>query len=310
MKLSNCFCIGLLLFGTGFLPSTSALAQSRPGNRNGDFGGRLKMMMQRFDTDNDGVVTKSEFKGPAERFSRMDGDSDGKITTAEIADMQNRMREMRQRNGNRRTGDGLSQRHGPDKSPAVGQQAPNFTLKLLNSEETVTLSEIYADKPVVLTLGSYTCPPFRGAIEGIEELSQKYSKEFAFYFVYIKEAHTTDERPSRGNERSGIDFKQPTTYLERESIAKTCQKQIELTMPILVDTLDNAVERLYAGAPNRTYVMDQNGIVLYKGVRGPQGTRPDDVAKAIRKQLSSVPASKDPTALEIPAKKAKQRKIK
>ena len=83
----------------------------------------------------------------------------------------------------------------------------------------------------------------------------------------------------------GIEFKQPTTYLEREFIAKTCQRQIELTMPILIDTLDNAVERLFAGAPNRTYLIDQNGIVLYKGVRGPQGSRPDDVAKAIRNQL-------------------------
>jgi peroxiredoxin len=242
-------------------------------------------MMERLDTNRDGVITKDEFKGSPERFSMMDHNGDGKVDGAEMTAMQNRMQRSNRQGDNRRGPDVFTQRHGADKSPEVGQKVPDFTLQLLHSEKTVTLSEAYRGKPLVLTLGSYTCPPYRNALEAINELSQQYNDQFAFYFVYIKEAHATDERPTRGNERIGIEFKQPTTYLERELIAKTCQQQIELTMPILVDTLDNAVEKLFAGAPNRTYLIDQDGIVLYKGVRGPQGSRPDEVAKAIRKQL-------------------------
>jgi peroxiredoxin len=277
--------LGLLLMAIGILLTTTATAQPRRNDRTGNSENRLKAMMERFDTNRDGVVTKDEFKGSSERFSMMDHNGDGKVDGAEMTAMRNRMQRSNRQGGNRRGPDGFTQRHGTDKSPKVGQKVPDFTLQLLHSEKTVTLSEAYRDKPVVLTLGSYTCPPYRNALEGINDLSQQYDDEFAFYFVYIKEAHATDERPTRGNERIGIEFKQPTTYLERELIAKTCQQQIELTMPILVDTLDNAVEKLFAGAPNRTYLIDQNGIVLYKGVRGPQGSRPDDVSKAIQKQL-------------------------
>jgi hypothetical protein len=38
----------------------------------------------------------------------------------------------------------------------VGDRAPDFTLPLLHSDRTVTLSEEYRQKPVVLIFGSYT----------------------------------------------------------------------------------------------------------------------------------------------------------
>ncbi len=290
MRLTQPLRLGILLTTIGILLTTTATAQPQGKSRDGESGNRMKMMMERLDTNQDGVISEDEFKGPSDRFAMMDGNGDGKVNGKELTTMQERMRQAgrrggRRRGGNRQGGRMLAQRHGVDKSPEVGQKVPDFTLHLLDSEKTVTLSKVYRDKPVVLTLGSYTCPPYRNALEGINELSQQYKDDFAFYFVYIKEAHATDERPSRGNERMGIEFKQPTTYQEREIIAKTCQRQIELTMPILVDSIDNTVERLFAAAPNRTYLINQDGIVLYKGTRGPQGSRPDDVAKAIQKHL-------------------------
>ena len=262
--------------------------------RKGRSGGGMssEMILNRFDTNKDGKLSKGEIPAQAARLQQMiqgaDKNKDGTITKDELTQhFSNGSSQRGRKKGAGRSGDVLTQRHGPDKSPAVGGKAPDFELKLLNSDEKVKFSAIYSDKPVALTLGSYTCPPYRNALEGINDLSQKYSNDFAFYFVYIKEAHATDERPSRGNEFKGIDFEQPKTYQEREVIAKTCQSSIELTMPILVDTLDNAVERLYAGAPNRTYLIDQNGTVLYKGVRGPQGSRPGDIQMAMEKHLAN-----------------------
>ena len=40
--------------------------------------------------------------------------------------------------------------------PAVGQDAPDFTLKTLHGEKTVKLSSFRGRKPVVLVFGSYT----------------------------------------------------------------------------------------------------------------------------------------------------------
>ena len=41
-------------------------------------------------------------------------------------------------------------------APAVGQAAPDFTAKRMNSDETVTLSEYHPGQPKVLIFGSYT----------------------------------------------------------------------------------------------------------------------------------------------------------
>jgi len=40
--------------------------------------------------------------------------------------------------------------------PAVGEPAPDFTLKTLDGSGTVTLSEFHPDRPRVLIFGSYT----------------------------------------------------------------------------------------------------------------------------------------------------------
>ncbi len=43
----------------------------------------------------------------------------------------------------------------PTTEPKPGDMAPDFTLKTLDGE-TFTLSEAYADQPVVIEFGSYT----------------------------------------------------------------------------------------------------------------------------------------------------------
>jgi peroxiredoxin len=40
--------------------------------------------------------------------------------------------------------------------PAVGQVAPDFTLRTSDGEKTVTLSQFRGKKPVVLVFGSFT----------------------------------------------------------------------------------------------------------------------------------------------------------
>ena len=43
-----------------------------------------------------------------------------------------------------------------DMGPAVGQEPPDFDLKLLGSEERVRLSDYRGKRPVALVFGSYT----------------------------------------------------------------------------------------------------------------------------------------------------------
>ncbi len=44
----------------------------------------------------------------------------------------------------------------PDKAPKMGDAAPDFTLKTLDGEQEVRLSEELKKQPVVLIFGSYT----------------------------------------------------------------------------------------------------------------------------------------------------------
>ncbi len=42
------------------------------------------------------------------------------------------------------------------RAPAVGELAPDFTLRTLDGKSTIQRSEFHKDRPLVLILGSYT----------------------------------------------------------------------------------------------------------------------------------------------------------
>ena len=78
------------------------------------------------------------------------------------------------------------------------------------------------------------------------------------------------------NEQEGIVFKQPKTYTEREHIANLMIRQFDLTIPTVIDKMDNHIEACYAAWPERFYLIDKTGKVAYKGKPGPSGFRPDE----------------------------------
>jgi peroxiredoxin len=258
------------------------------GSRGSQFGGqggpggflRMFPVMAALDSDGNGEISSEEIKDAVAVLKKLDKNKDGKLSNDEL--MPNF--------GGRGGFGGRSSSQGGSRQmtdgAAVGDITPDFTLKILGSDNTLKLSEQYAKKPVVLTLGSYTCPPYRKALEGIEKLYKEQKDDCIFLFVYIKEAHASDGRVSIVNESRNIDILQHTTLGERSTAAKFCQGKLNITMPILIDTMDNATEKLFAGRPNRTYLINKDGKIIYKGPRGPQGTQPDAVKKAIADLLS------------------------
>ena len=61
----------------------------------------------------------------------------------------------------------------------------------------------------------------------------------------------------------------PKALEERQKVAKDFAAQFKVSLPILVDTLDDKVEKAYAGWPDRFYVINSEGKVAYKGGPGP-----------------------------------------
>ncbi len=92
--------------------------------------------------------------------------------------------------------------------------------------------------------------------------------------VYIKEAHPTDGRVSPGNARGGISIPDPKTYAERADVAHKACTELKITLPCLVDGMNDAANKAYAAWPDRIYVVDATGKIAVRGGPGPSGFAP------------------------------------
>jgi hypothetical protein len=54
-------------------------------------------------------------------------------------------------------------------------------------------------------------------------------------------------------------------------VAREFAAQFKLSLPILVDTLDDRMEKAFAGWPDRIYIIGGDGKIAYKGRPGPRG---------------------------------------
>jgi hypothetical protein len=103
-----------------------------------------------------------------------------------------------------------------------------------------------------------------------------------FVVVYIREAHPEEGWILPENRRSGIAVHEPTTDAEREVVARTCAVNLKMSMPTVIDGLDNAVADVYGGWPDRLYLVGTDGRIAYQGSEGPFGFKPDELDRAIQ----------------------------
>jgi hypothetical protein len=54
-----------------------------------------------------------------------------------------------------------------------------------------------------------------------------------------------------------------------------------ITMPLVVDDMNDRVGHLYSGMPDRLYVLDGDGRVVYKGGRGPFGFKVPEMEQSL-----------------------------
>jgi hypothetical protein len=115
----------------------------------------------------------------------------------------------------------------------------------------------------------------------LEEIHQRYKDRVAFLSIYVREAHPTDGWREPGNDKVGISILQPANKTARVAVAKKCCSTLEITMPLLVDEMNDRVGHAYSGMPDRIYIIDPNGRVVYKGGRGPFGFKPREMEQSL-----------------------------
>jgi hypothetical protein len=123
---------------------------------------------------------------------------------------------------------------------------------------------------------------------------RRYRDRVAFLAVYVREAHPTDGWRMPSNDRVGILVKQPAEDDERAHVAHQCCSSLAVTMPMVVDRMDDRVGHLYSGMPDRLYVLDREGRVAYKSGRGPFGFKPGEMEQGLAMLLLDQPAKKGP----------------
>jgi hypothetical protein len=100
--------------------------------------------------------------------------------------------------------------------------------------------------------------------------------------VYIQEAHPADGWQMDSNEKERVIVNRPRKWNERRSVARACCRRLKLSIPCVVDTIDNTVDNLYGAWPERIFIISRDGMIAYAGKQGPWGFKPEEAERAIR----------------------------
>lgn len=161
-----------------------------------------------------------------------------------------------------------------EESPAVvGSFAPDFEAERLTAQaersgEMFRLSSLRG-KVTALMFGSYTCPVCSSKMPRHQEVFLELRNEVEFIWVYTFEAHAYDEWQTDSNEARGVRINAHRNLDDRADAASECMLGAGLTIPMVMDDMDNSITRLYNGAPERLYVIDRESKITFRSDIGP-----------------------------------------
>ncbi len=118
-------------------------------------------------------------------------------------------------------------------------------------------------------------------------MRKKYSGVTEWVYIYIKEAHPEDEWQMDSNAEAGVVFKQPTTNAERLALARSFVAKMGVEGTLLVDDISNLANACFAAWPERLYVLDTDGRIVYKGGMGPFRFDPDELEEFLERTYPS-----------------------
>ena len=93
------------------------------------------------------------------------------------------------------------------------------------------------------------------------------------YVVYVREAHAADSSWPVDYAKQ-LNITEPKTYNERCTVAERLVAEGKLTIPCLIDGIDNSVNDLYKGHPTRIFLIRKDGKLGVAGSKGPFGLVP------------------------------------
>ena len=180
----------------------------------------------------------------------------------------------------------------PHPAPAVGQLAPDFELPTPDGRR-VRLSHFRGSRPVALIFASMTCPYFRDEAQALERLYQQYGNQVEFLMVYQQEAHPFEDGYAfeaaavDENAADGIRICRPQSLAERCQLCQESREKLSLTIPAVVDKIDDRVAYDYMSTPVKLLLVDASGKIAFQSAPGPWSFRAQDLKRAITGLLAA-----------------------
>ncbi len=120
----------------------------------------------------------------------------------------------------------------------------------------------------------------------------QYKDRADFLAVYIREAHPTDEWEMKSNLTQNVCYPQPKTLAQRVAIANDFVKRFHFPIPLGIDAMNDLADHLYGGWPERLYVIDETGKIVYRGGMGPFNYHPAEVSAWLARRFPAVHMAK------------------
>jgi hypothetical protein len=119
----------------------------------------------------------------------------------------------------------------------------------------------------------------------LNEIVNQFNESVKFLCVYIQEAHPSDGWQVEANLEQDVIHTSPTNMAEREALAEVCMLKLALDMPMVVDDMEDTIDSAYNALPERLYLLNADGKVVFKTVAGSHGFDPEAWAVAIAEHV-------------------------
>jgi type I thyroxine 5'-deiodinase len=89
----------------------------------------------------------------------------------------------------------------------------------------------------------------------------------------------------QSNVKDHVVFASPKSEEDRAFIAGACVRKLGIEFPAVLDEFGNSTEKAYTGWPDRIYLIDAQGRIVYKSQPGPFGFKPEQLGVALSRTL-------------------------
>lgn len=146
--------------------------------------------------------------------------------------------------------------------PKIGEPAPALNATSIMGRPVQLAA--FKGKLLVIEFGSYSSPSFRDHMAKMEELARQNDLRASFLIVYTKEAHPQGGWDVDRNREDRISVPQSTDMKSRTADAQEAREALKITIPIAIDSMDNATAATYGAGENSAVVIGRDGTVVAK----------------------------------------------